>query len=64
MEFSPAAIKRFSTSDILKTLTKLGHRTELSKTMGSTQSIHINNELNHGYADLRRPNSAVAIQTD
>jgi gamma-glutamyltranspeptidase/glutathione hydrolase len=51
-------------SDILKTLTKLGHRTELSKTMGSTQSIHINNGLNHGYADLRRPNSGVAIQTD
>ena len=51
-------------SDILKTLTKLGHRTELTKTMGSTQSIHINNDLNHGYADLRRPNSGVAIQTD
>ena len=51
-------------SDILKTLTKLGHRTELTKTMGSTQSIHINNGLNHGYADLRRPNSGVAIQTD
>jgi len=51
-------------SDILKTLTRLGHKTELSKTMGSTQSIHIKSGLNHGYADLRRPNSGVAIQTD
>ena len=49
-------------SDILKTLTKLGHRTELSKTMGSTQSIHIINQTNYGYADLRRPNASVAIQ--
>jgi len=51
-------------SDILKTLTRLGHKTELSKTMGSTQSIHIISGQNHGYADLRRPNSGVSIQTD
>ena len=49
-------------SDILKALTKLGHRTELSKTMGSTQSIHIINQTNYGYADLRRPGASVAIQ--
>jgi gamma-glutamyltranspeptidase/glutathione hydrolase len=49
-------------SDILKALTKLGHRTELSKTMGSTQSIHIINQTNYGYADLRRPDASVAIQ--
>jgi hypothetical protein len=30
--------------------------------MGSTQSIHIVNGINYGFADLRRPYSAVAKQ--
>ena len=51
-------------SDILRVLGKLGHKTELSKTMGSTQSIHIIDGSNQGYADLRRPNAGVAIQND
>ena len=51
-------------SDILNVLNRLGHKTELSKTMGSTQSIQIVNESNQGYADLRRPNAGVAIQND
>ena len=33
---------------------KMGHKIEPSKTMGSTQSIHISEGKNHGYADLRR----------
>ncbi len=45
-------------------LEKIGHKTELSKTMGSTQSIHIKDGLNQGYADLRRPNAGVAVQSD
>ena len=31
-------------------------------TMGSTQSIHIIDGTNYGFADLRRPNASVAIQ--
>ena len=51
-------------SDIVSILNKLGHEAEESKTMGSTQSIHIINNTRYGYADLRRPNSGVAIQID
>ena len=47
-------------SDSLNLLKKMGHKIELSKTMGSTQSIHISEGKNHGYADLRRPNAAVS----
>ena len=47
-------------SDSLNILKKMGHKTELSKTMGSTQSIHVLNEVNHGYSDLRRPNAGVS----
>ena len=42
--------------------TKLGHKTSTNKTMGSTQSIHIVDDIRYGYADLRRPNASVAIQ--
>ncbi len=42
----------------------MGHKIKESKTMGSTQSIHIVNDVNHGYADLRRPNAGVAIQQE
>ena len=47
-------------SDSLNLLKKMGHKIEPSKTMGSTQSIHISKGKNHGYADLRRPNAAVS----
>ena len=49
-------------SDIVKGLNKLGHKTSTNKTMGSTQSIHIVDGIRYGYADLRRPNAAVAVQ--
>ncbi len=46
--------------DSLNLLKKICHKIEPSKTMGSTQSIHINKGNNHGYADLRRPNAGVS----
>ena len=53
-----------ASSDVITILReKLGHRTKPANTMGSTQSIHIKDGFNHGYADLRRPNAGVAIQT-
>jgi gamma-glutamyltranspeptidase/glutathione hydrolase len=51
-------------SDIVKGLNKLGHKTFLNKTMGSTQSIHIVDGIKYGYSDLRRPNASVAVQLD
>ena len=52
--------ERNISSDSLNLLKKIGHKIEPSKTMGSTQSIHISEGKNHGYADLRRPNAAVS----
>ena len=49
-------------SDIVKSLNKLGHKTSLNKTMGSTQSVHIVDGIKYGYSDLRRPNASVAVQ--
>ena len=49
-------------SDIARQLDSMGHKTEAQKTMGSTQSIHIQDGLNYGYADLRRPGAAVSVQ--
>ena len=51
-------------SDSLSLLKKMGHKIEPSKTMGSTQSIHISEGKNHGYADLRRPNAAVSYMNN
>ena len=51
-----------ASSDVISILENLGHKTQLSKTMGSTQSIHIEKDFHHGYSDLRRPNAGVAIQ--
>jgi gamma-glutamyltranspeptidase/glutathione hydrolase len=51
-------------SDIVKGLNKLGHKTSSNKTMGSTQSIHIVDGIKYGYSDLRRPNASVAVQLD
>jgi gamma-glutamyltranspeptidase/glutathione hydrolase len=49
-------------SDIVKGLNSLGHKTSSNKTMGSTQSIHIIDGIKYGYSDLRRPNASVAVQ--
>jgi gamma-glutamyltranspeptidase/glutathione hydrolase len=47
-------------SDSINILKKMGHKAAPSKTMGSTQSIHVINDLKHGYSDLRRPNAGVS----
>ena len=49
-------------SDIVKGLKRMGHKTSSNKTMGSTQSIHIVDGVRYGYADLRRPNASVSLQ--
>ena len=54
--------ERTLSSDTLRGLKIIGHKVTPEHTMGSTQSIHIINGINYGYADLRRPNAAVAIQ--
>jgi len=48
--------------DLIKALEEMGHKTEPNKTMGSTQSIHIINDMRYGYSDLRRPGAGVSIQ--
>ena len=47
-------------SDSINILKKMGHKVEPSKTMGSTQSIHVVNDIKNGYSDLRRPNAGVS----
>jgi gamma-glutamyltranspeptidase/glutathione hydrolase len=49
-------------SDIVKALNRMGHKTSQNKTMGSTQSIHIVDGVRYGYSDLRRPNASVSTQ--
>ena len=49
-------------SDVVKGLKRMGHKTSSNKTMGSTQSIHIVDGVRYGYADLRRPNASVSLQ--
>ena len=51
-------------SDIVKSLNKLGHKTSLNKTMGSSQVVHIVDRIKYAYSDLRRPNASVAVQLD
>jgi gamma-glutamyltranspeptidase/glutathione hydrolase len=51
-------------SDIVKRLDAIGHKPEKQKTLGSTQSIHIINGVNYGYADLRRPGASVSTQSN
>ncbi len=48
--------------DNLNMLKRIGHRLDLSDTIGSTQSIHIINGINYGFSDLRRPNAGVSIE--
>ena len=50
-------------SDVVRIINKtIGHKMTPEHTMGSTQSIHIIDGINYGFADLRRPNASVAIQ--
>ena len=50
-------------SDVVRIINKtIGHKMTPEHTMGSTQSIHIIDGTNYGFADLRRPNASVAIQ--
>ena len=48
--------------DNLNLLSRIGHRLDLSDTIGSTQSIQIIDGVNHGFADTRRPNSGVSVE--
>ena len=56
--------ERALSRDIIRRLKSMGHKTEYENTIGSTQSIHISEGVNYGFADLRRPNAAVSIQTN
>ena len=55
-------IEKTINTDTRRILTLYGHTIEISDTIGSTQSIHVINGKNYGYADLRRPNAKVSIQ--
>ncbi|MAH79163.1 MAG: gamma-glutamyltransferase [Gammaproteobacteria bacterium] len=50
--------------DTIRRLKSMGHKTEYETTIGSTQSIHVVEGINNGFADLRRPNAGVAVQTN
>ena len=56
--------ERAVSRDIVRRLKSMGHKTEYEMTIGSTQSIHIINGINYGFADLRRPNAGVSVQTN
>ena len=57
--------ERTLNSDVVRIINKrIGHKMTSEHTMGSTQSIHINNQTNYGFADLRRPNASVSVQTN
>ena len=56
--------ERAVSRDIVRRLKSMGHKTEYENTIGSTQSIHVINGTNYGFADLRRPNAGVSVQTN
>ena len=57
--------ERTLNSDVVKIINKrIGHKMTSEHTMGSTQSIQIINQTNYGFADLRRPNASVSVQTN
>ena len=56
--------ERTVSRDIIRRLTSMGHKIEYENTIGSTQSIHISEGVKYGFADLRRPNAAVSVQTN
>ena len=56
--------ERTVSRDIVRRLKSMGHETEYEMTIGSTQSIHVVNGVNTGFADLRRPNAGVSVQSN
>ena len=57
--------ERTLNSDVVRIINKrIGHKMTVEHTMGSTQSIHIIDQTNYGFADLRRPNASVSVQTN
>ena len=55
--------ERTVNSDVVRIINKrIGHKMTHEHTMGSTQSIHIIDGVNYGYADLRRPGASVSSQ--
>ena len=60
--YSGLDYERQISSDAIKILQSIGHKPEANKTMGSTQSILIKDNLVYGYADLRRPGAGIASQ--
>ena len=56
--------ERTLNADSINGIRKIGHKMTPEHTMGSTQSIHIIDGVNYGYADLRRPNASVATQAN
>ena len=57
--------ERTLNSDVVRIINKsIGHKMTPEHTMGSTQSIHIINGTNYGFADLRRPNASVSVQSN
>ena len=57
--------ERTVNSDVVRIINKrIGHKMTVEHTMGSTQSIHIIDQTNYGFADLRRPNASVSVQTN
>ena len=57
--------ERTLNSDIVRIINKnIGHKMTPEHTMGSTQSIHIIDQINYGFADLRRPNASVSVQSN
>ena len=56
--------ERALSRDTIRRLKSMGHKTEYETTIGSTQSIHVVEGINNGFADLRRPNAGVAVQTN
>tara|TARA_B100001093_G_scaffold388403_1_gene374529 strand:- start:1068 stop:1793 length:726 start_codon:yes stop_codon:yes gene_type:complete len=56
--------ERAVSRDIVRRLKSMGHKTEYEMTIGSTQSIHIVDGVVSGFADLRRPNAGVSVQSN
>jgi gamma-glutamyltranspeptidase/glutathione hydrolase len=56
--------ERAVSRDIVRRLKGMGHKTEYETTIGSTQSIHIVDGVISGFADLRRPNAGVSVQSN
>jgi len=62
--YTSLRVEKAMSSDTINILKSFGHEIELSKTMGSTQSINVSSQGYEGFADIRRPNAGVSIQID